>query len=300
MFSRLTPNQRGALWLLASSLVFATMNSVIKTLGGEIPLTQVMLFRCFFGLMALLPFILHDPRGTLAISRPWLHGLRALLGMGGMTANFWTVTVMPLATATTLFFTKALFMILLAALFLGERIRWRRSLATAAGFMGVLIMLDPQGGAAPLPVAGGLAGGACVALVMVVIKKLAAFERPMAVLVWFSLLSTLMCAPLAYYVWVPPNAHQFGLLVSLGAIGSLGQYLMIRAYRVGEATAVTPMDYGQLVFAGLFGLIFFDELLSLRALLGASVVVAATLYITVREARLKGQAESRPEGGNLL
>jgi drug/metabolite transporter (DMT)-like permease len=288
------------LWLLASSLVFAGMNSVIKLLGPAIPTPQIMLFRCFFGLLALLPFILHDPKGTLRVTRPWLHGLRAFFGLCAMLANFWTVTVLPLAAATTLLFTKALFLIVLAALFLGERIRWRRSLATLAGFLGVLVMLDPQGGLEPLPVAAGLLGGACIALVMVTIKKLAAVERPMAVLVWFSILSTLLTAPLAAYVWVTPSLEQLGLLISLGATGSLGQYLMIRAYRVGEATAVAPVDYGQLLMAGLVGWAFFGELPSLRTLAGGLIVVAATLYIALREARLKGQAESRPEGGNLL
>ncbi|MBF0166362.1 MAG: DMT family transporter [Alphaproteobacteria bacterium] len=279
----LTPNQRGALWLLGTSAVFTLMNAVIKYLGPAIPTSQVVLFRSAFGLVALLPFILSDPRGALAISRPGLHLFRAVLGLIAMSANFWTVAVLPLATATSLFFTKPLFMPILAVFLLKERFRWRRGLATAGGFLGVLVMLDPDSGTGPWPIAIGLAGAACVALIMVVIKKLTATERPLAVLVWFSVLSSIGIAPLAAWVWVTPSLDQLLLLMSLGGLGSWGQYMMIRAYRVGEAQAITPVDYTQLLFAGVLGMVLFGELPGLRMLLGIAIIVGATLYITLCE-----------------
>ncbi|CAA6605241.1 conserved membrane hypothetical protein [Rhodospirillaceae bacterium LM-1] len=294
----LSPNQQGALWLLGASLAFAAMNGVIKLLGSDIPTSQLVLFRCFFGLVALSPFILANPRQALFVSRPWLHVLRALLGVAAMSANFWCVATLPLATATSLFFTKPLFMPILAALFLGEGFRMGRGLATLAGFLGVLAMLDPQeGGADPLSLGIGLAGAFCVALVMIVIKKLTLSEQPLAVLVWFTLLSTLGVAPFAALVWVTPNLAQLGLLVSLGFIGSLGQYLLIRAYRVGEASAITPVDYTQLLFAALIGALFFAELPGWQVWLGTFIIVASTLYITWHE---RQTAPSRPLPGDLL
>lgn len=293
----LSPNQRGALWLLGSAAVFACMNGIIKYLGPAIPTPQVVLFRTFFGLLALVPFILANPREALAIRRPGLHLLRALLGLLAMSANFWTVAVLPLATATSLFYTKPLFMPLLAALFLGEVFRKSRGIATAAGFLGVLLMLNPDGGGDALPIAVGLSGALCVALVMIVVKKLATYEQAFAVLVWFSILSTLGIAPVAVYVWVAPSPGQLALLISLGAIGSAGQYMLIRAYQVGEASVITPVDYTQLLFAGLYGALVFGEIPTWNAYLGAGVIVAATLYITIRE---RFRASPRPAGGDLL
>ncbi|TAN47806.1 MAG: DMT family transporter, partial [Rhodospirillales bacterium] len=286
-FSSLTPNQRGALWLLATSAVFALMNSVIKLLGPDIPTSQVVLFRTFFGLIALSPFILSDPKAAFAITRPWMHLLRAVLGLLAMSANFWTVAMLPLATATSLFFTKPLFMPILAAVFLKEAFHWPRGLATMVGFLGVLVMLDPRGQVEPLPVAVGLAGALCVAVIMIVIKKLTATERPLAVLVWFSILSTIGILPVAAWVWVTPSLDQLLLLIALGGLGSWGQYMMIRAYRVGEAAAITPIDYTQLLFAGFLGFFVFGELPGLQTLLGILLIVAATLYISVWESRGK-------------
>jgi drug/metabolite transporter (DMT)-like permease len=293
----LSPNLQGAFWLLGSSAVFAAMNGVIKYLGPSIPTAEVVLFRTFFGLIALSPFILANPSQALQITKPWLHGLRALLGVAAMSANFWTIAVLPLATATSLFFTKPLFMPLLAALLLGEAFKLRRGIVTAVGFLGVLVMLDPQGGVDIWPVSVGLAGALCVALVMIVIKKLTATEQALAVLVWFTILSTLGVAPIAWLVWVWPTPAQWVALVSLGAIGSLGQYLLIRAYRVGEASAITPVDYTQLVFAGVMGMAFFDEWPSLQSWVGIGIIIGSTLYLTWNEKR---PAPSRTLPGDLL
>lgn len=295
LLARLSSNQRGALWLLGASAVFAAMNGVIKYLGPEIPTPEVVLFRTAFGFLALLPFIAANPARALYIRRPWLHVLRAVLGLAAMLSNFWTVAVMPLATATSLFFTKPLFMPFLAVLFLGEPFRKSRLAAVVAGFAGVLIMLGPPDGVAPLPVAVGLGGALCVALVMVVVKKLATSEEALAVLVWFTIFSTLLVAPVALWLWVTPTPMQWLLLIGLGAMGSFAQYMLIRAYRVGETTAITPVDYTQLIFASLFGVLFFGEWPGLNSWLGIAVIVAATLYIGSRPSQA-----SRPGPGDLL
>ncbi|MDK9723173.1 MAG: DMT family transporter [Rhodospirillales bacterium] len=294
--THLSPNLRGVLWLLGSSAVFSVMNLTIKALGPSMPTPEVMLFRTFFGLLALAPFILAEPKQALSITRPWLHVLRAGLGLLAMGASFWTVSMLPLATATSLFFTKPLFMPILAAFFLGEAFRRQRGLATAAGFLGVLVMLDPEGGAM-LPVLVGLGGAFCVALVMIVVKKLTATEQPLAVLVWFSLLTSIGIAPLAAWMWVTPSLPQLLMLISLGVVGSLGQYMLIRAYRVGEASAISPTDYTQLLFAGLMGFLFFGELPSLRNWAGIAIIVGATLFLSWHERKA---APPRPSPGDLL
>lgn len=297
--SRLSPNQRGALWLLGSSAVFASMNGVLKFLGPAIPTPEAVLFRTLFGFVALSPFILAHPRRSLYIRRPWLHLLRACLGLAAMSANFWTVAVMPLAAATSLFFTKPLFMPFLAVLFLGETFRKNRLFAALAGFSGVLIMLGPPDGVELLPVSVGLAGAFCVALVMVVVKKLATSEEAMAVLVWFTIFSSLGILPVAIWVWVPPSGTQWLFLIGLGALGSMGQYMMIRAYQLGETSAITPVDYTQLIFASLFGFVFFGELPGWRSWAGIAVIMAATLYISLAD-RKGPSAASRLGPDDLL
>ncbi len=282
----LSGNVRGALWLLMSATCFAGMNGLIKALGADYHPLQIVFFRSLFGLLAMLPFVIRAGRAGIVMNRPWMHLLRAALGLASMFAIFTALTKLPLATAVSFFFAKPLFMIVLAALFLGEAVRWRRSVATAVGFCGVLVMLRPgAGGLDPWSLLAVLSA-LLVALVMVVVKRMTASERPLGMVFWFTALTTVGALGPALWVWRTPDAAGFALMALMGVVGNLGQYFAVRAYRAGEATAVTPMDYAQLPFAALIGWYAFGELPDAWTLAGAAVIAGASLYIVRREAQL--------------
>lgn len=282
----LSGNVQGASWLLLSALSFSVMNALIKQLGDAFHPFELVFFRGLFGLLTMLPFVLRQGRAGVAVTRPWMHVLRAAIGLGSMVCIFTALTRLPLADAVALFFAKPLFMIVLAALFLGERVRWRRSVATAVGFAGVLIMLRPGQGTLEPALLYALAAALLMAVVMVVVKKMTASERPLNTVFWFTLLTTLGALAPALWVWRTPDAGELALLGMMGAVGNLGQYFAVRAYRVGEATAVTPMDYAQLPLSGVLGYLWFAELPDAWTLAGAAVVAGSSLYIVQREARL--------------
>ncbi len=286
-FSRLSPNARGALWLLASALSFAVMNAMVRGLGSEIHGFQQAFFRCLFGWIALFPFVARQAPQVFVTGRSLVHLARGVVGLTAMLCVFYALTHLPLAEATAFFFAKPLFMIPLALLFLGETVGWRRILATLAGFGGVLVMLDP--GETELG-AGALAALLAVflmAVVLVLVKKLTATERAMTMLFYFTGIATLGTFGPALWVWVWPTPTQWGLLAAMGALASGAQYLAVRAYRVGDAAAITPMDYSQLLFAGLLGYLLFGEVPGWNTVAGAAMIAATTLYILRREARLK-------------
>lgn len=275
----LSSNVRGALWMLLGAAGFSGLNALIKGLGASFPAIELVFFRSLFGLLVLVPFIVQGGRDVLRVERPAMHLFRAALGMTAMTLCFVALENLPLAGAITLFFTKPLFMIVLAAVFLGERLSWRRSLATACGFGGVVVMMRPWGGAIEAAALVAVGAAFLMATVIVLIKSMTASERPLTMVVYFSAACTLGSLPATLLVWRTPDAAQLGLLALTGLLGSLSQYFIVRAYHSGEATVVAPIDYSQLIFGGLLGYWVFGELPDSWMVAGGLIVVASSWYL---------------------
>lgn len=278
-----TPNQRGAAWLLCSALSFAVMNALVRWMGADIHGFQQAFFRCLFGWVALFPFVWAQAPAVFRTSRPVMHLLRGLIGVCAMLNVFYALSVLPLAESTAIFFARPLFIIPLSVLFLGEAVDWRRGLATAVGFIGVLVMLQPGHAAIGAGELAALAATGLMATVLVLVKKMTATESPITMLFYFSGIGTIGTLLPALTVWVWPTPAQWLMLGVMGSIGSLAQWLAVRAYRVGDAGAITPMDYSQMVFAVLFGYLLFAQLPGWHTVAGAAIVIAATLYILRRK-----------------
>jgi len=279
-------NVRGAVWIMLAACLFTIMGALIKTVGARLDSLQIGFFRCALGLAVILPFMLRAGPAAFRTERPLMHLWRGLLGTTAMFCGFYAVTHLPLADATAIGFANTLFMIVLAVLFLGEQVRWRRWTATGVGFVGVLVMVGPAGQSQVLPMAIALFGTLCVAIVSVVIKKLSRTESPLSILFSFGVVSTVASAGPAIVVWQTPTLGELGLMFLIAAIGTVAQNCGIRGYRAGEATAVAPFDYCRLLFAGALGYLMFGDVPSPQTLMGAGLIVTATLYIARREAAL--------------
>lgn len=294
-WATLPPNLRGAAWAILASAVYSFQALIVKTLGLRLDPFEVAFFRCLFGLVAVLPFIV-GTRGMTISGNPWMHVLRSVVGVSGMFCGFYAVTHLPLATATAISFTKPLFLIVLAVLFLGEVVRWRRWTATAVGFLGVLFVARPGSEAFSFAMGIALFGSFLIADVSVLVKKLAATDRNVTILFYFGVITTLVSAVPAFFVWKTPLGIEWPLLVLVGATAAFGQYCMLRSLRIAEATAVTPFDYTRLLFAGIFGYVFFAEVPDGWTLLGCAILIASTLYIAQREMRLGVRTSGNPGG----
>jgi drug/metabolite transporter (DMT)-like permease len=288
----LPANLRGALWVTLSCLCIASMAALVKSLGARLDSFQLAFFRAGFGLLSVLPFAIGAGWGVLRTRQLKLHIVRGVAGTVAMMCGFYALTHLSLADATAITFTTPLFLTVLAALVLHETVRWRRWSATAIGFLGVLVMLRPGHGVLELAALVALLGATCVATVRLVIKRLAAADSSLTIIVWFGLVSTAVSAVPAALVWRTPTLFDLGLLVLLGCLASLTQVFMIRGYRAGEASALAPFEYARLPFAMMYGFLLFAELPDLYTLLGASIIVASTLYIARREHVLNRQGRS--------
>ncbi|MDP6345477.1 MAG: DMT family transporter [Alphaproteobacteria bacterium] len=286
----LPDNARGALWVVLGCIMFSGMTAVVKFLGASFDSFQLGFFRALFGLLVVLPFFARHGLGLVRTRRPGLHLMRSVCGASAMLCGFYAITHLPLADAVSISYARALFLIPLAVLFLGEVVRMRRWTATAVGFVGVIIMMRPGGEIAPATFVA-LAGAFLVASVTVMIKKLSTTERPETLLFYFGVISTPVALLPALAVWRTPDLSQLVLLMAIGALGAAGQYCMIRGFKVGEATALLPFDYTRLIFAGIVGFLLFAELPDAWTVTGALIIVGATLYIGVREAQLGRKPE---------
>ena len=282
----LPDNVRGAIWMLVSGVLFTAMGGLVKDLGQRYSPFQVALFRCLFGFVVLLPLIL--PHGIQAFRTRHLtmHISRALIGVCAMGCMFYGLANLALADVTAIGFGLPLFLIVMAVMFLGEKVRWRRWTATVVGFIGVVIMLRPGQGAIETPALVVIAGTMLISVAATLVKILTRTESTLSSLAWFGVVSSTAIAVPAIVVWQPPNALDWLMLILVGVLGAGGQACVVRAYTVGEATAVAPFDYIKMIYAVAVGIVIFGEWPDEWTLTGALIIVGSTLYIARREARL--------------
>jgi drug/metabolite transporter (DMT)-like permease len=278
---------RAVLLMVTGCLLFSIMGALVKLLGQRLGSAQIAFFRCFFGFIATLPFVLFKPgRHAFRTTHFCSHFLRGAVGVAGLVAGFYATTRLPLTDSTAISFTAPLFMILTAIFLLGEKVRWRRGFATVAGFIGVLVMVRPDGGTLDVAAVVGLFAAFLAAFSTTLIKRLSATEEALTILAYFGLFSSILTAIPAYLVWSPPTGDELALLALVGALGAVGQFCQVRAFAVGELMAVAPIDYSRLIFAGIMGFLLFAELPDRYTLVGAAIIVGSTLYIAYREAHL--------------
>ncbi|MCB9959293.1 MAG: DMT family transporter [Rhodospirillaceae bacterium] len=299
VWQRLPANTRGAAWVLLAAAGFSTMAALVKDLGQALPSLQIAFFRCAVGLAVVAPLVMRvvvRAGPEVLKSRAWkLHLARALVGITAIGCGFYAFTHLPLATATAITFTTPLFMVVLAVLVLREIVRWQRWTATMVGFVGVLVMVRPGAGTLDPAVLVALMQALAVATALVLVKKLPQAESSLTIMAYFTVLSTAAAAVPAAVVWQPMEAHHWLLALAIGLFGVGSQWALIMGYRVGEASAVAPFDYTKLLFAGLLGIALFGEVPDEWTLVGAAIIVAATVYIARREAGKDAPAVPGPD-----
>lgn len=298
----LPPNVQGALWLVSGGFIFTTNGVMIRLLSEQVPPVQTAFFRAVLSVVMLLPLM------ALGRVKPWQstrikgHFWRTFMGTCSMVLGFYAISMLPLADATALAFSQPLFSVVVAAVIVGEKVRWRRWGATIVGFVGVLVMVRP--GAETLQQPGALialANAAAVALSILLVKRLSDSETPLMILTQFAIFSTLLLAVPAIWVWKWPDAWGWVLAVGVSLSATVGQYFWVQAFKSGEMSAVAPFEYLRLPFAVLVGWLIWGEMPVVWTYVGAAIVIASALYIAHREAQLARQRRRaelrRPEGG---
>lgn len=292
-FERLPNNLRGAVWILVASLGFSFMAVCIKVLGDTMDVWQVIAWRSWIALLILSPGLWRARRTVLRTTSPGTHLLRSLLGMGGLTCFFLALIHLDMALATTLGFTRILFVIVLAVLLLGEVIRWRRTAATLVGFVGVLVCVQPGDGAFDPWTLAALLAALFSAGVTVFIKRLTRTESPLTIMAWSYIIMGVVTTLPTLVLWRTPTLTELALVAASAVASAWGQSCMVLGLRAGEATVVAPFEYTRLLYAGALGFFLFQEVPASSTWLGGAIIIGSTAYIGVREARLAAERRGR-------
>ncbi len=285
-----TGNLRGALLLALAAVLFTAESMLVRISAPVANEAQIVFFRSVAQLVlsAFVIWRLGDIR-RLATNRPMLHVLRGVTSLLTWWLYYISFRVLDLALATTLTFTTSLFVVALAAPLLGEQVGRVRWIATILGFVGIGIAVGPSAGASVAGVTVGLLAAAGGAAIVVLNRMLSRTEDTATIMMWIGVVTTLGSAPVAWYLWEPLGLGDAAVVAATGLLGALGMWLTIEAYRVGEASALAPVPYLRFVIAAVIGVVFFGETLGPALLLGAALVVIASL-LTVRHEMRRGLA----------
>jgi drug/metabolite transporter (DMT)-like permease len=292
---------RGAVYLLINALLLTALSYLIRVAGQTLPTFEIFFFRNLFMVSVLIPLALRPGRPNAFRTRHvGLHMTRGVLSFLSMIAFYWSFMNLPFAESTALMYTMPLFIIVLSVLFLGERVGWRRSLATICGFAGVVLMLAPGMTAFSIALLAPLSIGLGDGVITLVIKRLTRTESVLSILTYMCcvafVLSGLSILLVTFALessalqrlaaWKTPDLRELAILALLTASSGVAQMFNIMGWRAGETTALAPVTYTQIVFAGIVGFAAFGEIPPLTAGLGAVIIVGSTLYIARREAQL--------------
>lgn len=277
----LAPNTRGALWLLLSMLAFTVMAVLTKFLGTRLDSMQVAFFRLFFATVFIMPWLIRD--GGFIPVHTRLMTLRGIIGGGAMICMVYAFIHLPLADAQAIQFAQALFMVPLAIVFLREVPGWRRITAVVVGFVGVLVMLRPTGSVEPAAFVA-LFGALLIAGAAILVKLVSDKDSPLTMMLFSGVFGCAMTIVPMVLNWVDPTTDEWLLLLGMGVVGAIAHNCFLRAYRVGEATAMAPIDYTRLLFAGVAGFLFFGTVPDVYTIAGAVIIAGTSLYIARREA----------------
>jgi drug/metabolite transporter (DMT)-like permease len=290
--------RRGVAFMLAACALFSVMSALIKLIGDRVHFFEQAFFRSAFAMPVVLLIVLRAQRGrgvigALRTKRFPGHLLRAMSGTAATTCSFFALTVLPLAEHQALTNTTPIWVTLLSIPFLGEKVGIHRSSAVALGFAGIVVIAMGHGAftgglaeAARWGVVAAVVHGVFSACTTLLVRTLSATEASTTIVLWQSLLMTLLLATTLPFVWTAPSLHDFLILVLIGMLGGVAQVMLTEAWASAQVSALAPYSYSSLLWAILLGWMVFGDVPGLATMAGAVLIVAASLYILHREIML--------------
>ena len=275
--------------MVASAGLFGLMAIVIRYASAEQHPFEIGFFRCFFGAVFALPLLRVHGLEILRTQRLGFYFLRCALGIVSMFCGFWALVHLPLAQAVALSYSTPMFITIGAVLVLGEVVRMRRWSAVIAGFIGVLVIVRPTASDFSGATLIALLAAAISGMITISIKYLARTDPPDRIILLTTFLWVPLSLPAALTVWKWPSLEIWPWLVMSGALGTGGHYCWTRALKMGDASALAPLSYVQFLVVGLLAWLLFDEQIDRYTLIGAAIVIGASLYIARREAQMLRQ-----------
>lgn len=271
--------------MLAAVVAFSLMDAGLKLLSAHYPPFEVAALRGTASLPWVAAWVLSS--AGLRSLRPvqWrLHLLRGGMGIAMMAAFVYALRTLPLANAYSLFFVAPLLITALSGPMLGEQVGPRRWVAIAVGLVGVLVLLRPSGhGLLSAAAIAVLLAATMYALSAITVRWLAKTDTPQAMVTWLLVSMAVGGGVLALPHWIPLRNEHLWLVAGVGLAGAVGQYTIIEAFRLGEASLLAPLEYTALVCGVVLDFVLWHTLPDRITWVGAAIIVASGLYLLRRE-----------------
>ena len=276
--------------MVGSVICFSIMDICVKWLDYY-PVGQVLFLRFFIGFIPIFFIIPKDKIFSFyKTSRPGLHAFRAISGALAIIALFLGLRELPLADVVSLTFGGPIFVTIASIFFLSEKVGIKRWSAVFIGFLGMLLIVQPAFIDVNYYYITPIVFCIFFACVAISVRSLSKTEANYTIAFYFTLLCSLLgLGTIVFSDWIMPTYIDFDLFFVLGLCGSVANLLLTQSYRLAEASLVTPIKYLSLVFAIIFGYFIWSEVPKILTLLGASLVIASSLIIFMRENKLKKQ-----------
>lgn len=284
----------GILWMLATGFCFVAVTALVKFLGPRIPAPEAAFLRYSLGLVFVIPMLRPMMNAHLTRQLWGLFILRGALHAGGVMLWFFAMTQIPLAELTALNYLSPVFVTIGAALFLGEKLAFRRIAAVVVALIGAGIILRPgfrtvlPGHLAMLITATVFAGSYLLA------KVLADRASPLVVVSMLSIWVAAALTPFAVAVWVTPTLYELAVLFGVACFATAGHFMMTLALRAAPIMVTQPVTFLQLVWAMALGAVVFGEALDIWVIVGGGLILAAISFITWREAVVRRRSITPP------
>jgi drug/metabolite transporter (DMT)-like permease len=281
-----TPSVLAVLFMVLSGIFATSMHCLIRFATEENHPFEVAFFRTIFVLLIFLPFVVKNGFKTLKPNNIKLQSYRAIIGSVAMLCMFYGLSITELAKATALMFTVPIFATILAIIFLKEVVGIRRWSAMFIGFFGALIVLRPdiELGFGPLLI---LCGSLMWSSSVLMAKKLTQTDSTLSITFWQAAGLIPATFILATQVWQWPNLDQLIMFLLIAIAGTLTHWFLNEALKRAEISALLPLDYLRLIWSVSLGLIFFNEIPPAGLWFGAALILGASTYIGVRQAKKK-------------
>ena len=279
----LTKNQSGFLYMFMSVCAFSFMDLIVKW-SADYPLGQVLFFRGFFGVVIYFFIMPRDRiKNFYYTKRAGLHFLRCLFGFIALIAIFIALRNLPLATVVSISFAAPIFTTIFSIFFLSEKVGFYRWLAVSIGFIGIIIITEPGLGALNIYYIYPIIFCLGLSYVAIAIRQLSTTEPVWLIALNFSIVITLASLFTIPFGWVMPSVQDLVLLCMIGFLGGFANLWLSQSFKLSEVSLVSPLKYLALVFGIIFGFLIWDEIPSIKTLLGALLVVSSSLIIFKRE-----------------
>ena len=274
----------GVLFALIGFVIFSSHDALIKVLGGNYAVFQIVFFSVLFSFVPMTLIMATDrTEASFVPHKPLYLLLRTGTVIIGMICGFYAFTVLTLAEAYSLLFASPLLITALSVPFLGEKVGKRRWAAVVLGVIGVIIVLRPGLQPVSLGHIAGLTAAVANSIGAIVVRKVGREERSQTLILFPMVAVLLIMAMVMPGTYKPMPLLDLGVLALMGLLLIAGQMMVLNAYRNAPAALIAPMQYSQIIWAALFGFIFFSEIPDLWVATGSLLIISSGVFVVWRE-----------------